>query len=78
MTAPAKDTTPGVDLDATQYVCDPTRVAVCKCASDDGDLAEFTCACESEPNISGDCPTCLSPMVLINVDTGEPVEAKAS
>lgn len=59
----------------TQYICDPERVPRCKCADDDGDLGEFTCDCDSAPNISGLCGGCLSPMVLINMDTGEPVEA---
>jgi hypothetical protein len=61
----------------TQSVCDPERVKTCPCADADGDLGEFTCAC-SEPNITGNCETCGSPMVLVRWDTGEPVEAVAS
>lgn len=61
----------------TQFVCDPVKVPRCPCAADDGDLGEFTCDCVAEP-VAGACGDCGSPMILINVDTGEPVEARAS
>jgi hypothetical protein len=63
-----------------QYVCDPTAVTSCPCAARDGDLGDTTCACAVDPDISGNCPECGSPMVLVAFDTGEPVagEAKAS
>jgi hypothetical protein len=59
----------------TQWICDPERVPNCRCAGDDG---KYSCDC-TEPNIAGNCDLCGSPMVWINVNTGEPVgEAKAS
>jgi len=58
---------------ATEWVCDPTKVSVCKCAD-----ADF-CGCTEEPNIIGDCDRCGAPMLLVNVATGEPAaEAKAA
>lgn len=62
----------------TQYICDPLKVPRCKCADDDGDFGEFTCDCDGTPNIAGLCAGCLQPMVLIDVNTGEPVEDQAS
>lgn len=72
MTAPATEAAPAV-----QWVCDPTRVTVCRCAAADGDLGETTCACFDKPNIAGNCDLCGAPMCLIDFDTGEPVAAKA-
>lgn len=60
----------------TQLVCDPLKVPRCKCAGVDGDLGEFTCDC-GDANIAGNCDQCGSPLILINVNTGEPVEAKS-
>lgn len=71
--ATAEQTAPTV-----QWVCDPERVAVCKCSTDTGKFAAFTCDCMGRPNIAGNCDCCGSVMILINVDTGELVEAKAS
>jgi hypothetical protein len=71
-------TQPSEPAVGTQWICDPTEVQQCPCAALDGDRGEFTCDCASEPSVGNVCGKCASPMVLINVDTGEPVPAEAA
>lgn len=68
-------TNPAPAPEATQFICDPQRVPRCRCAGGDG---SYTCDCGSEPNIAGNCDHCGSPLILINVNTGEPVAGGAS
>lgn len=73
MTAAAKEA-PAPE-DATQWICDPERVKVCPCAEADGDFGPYTCDCDQRPNIGNACARCGSPMILINRNTAERVEA---
>lgn len=52
--------------EAVQFICStPDK---CNCTGNNA------CDC-TKPNIAGNCDSCGSPMLLINVDTGEPVGA---
>lgn len=69
--------------DDQQWICSTTPECLCVAAEDspgnpdDGERMRNECVCASEPNIARACGNCNAPMVLINVNTGEPVAAKA-
>lgn len=70
MSAAATETAaPAVD---SQWICDPTKADVCGCAGE-----QYSCDCERN-EVTNICRTCLAPMIEIEVDSGEPVEAVAS
>jgi len=72
-------------MSTTQWICTTTPECLCVAAEespenpDDGErmLNRNDCVCASEPNIARACGNCNAPMVLINIDSGEPVAPKA-
>ena len=70
-----------MSTDNTQWVC--TTQPMCACVGDQEDptYQRFSCDCTAayvKGSTKGVCIDCRRPMVLIDADSGNPIEAQAS